>query len=776
MVPIDLTLSLARNRLGETMNPFVAKYTHGIIAFFLCVILCLLSLLALISFPIGEAEAATLHRGDVTRAASGGIVLDADLYTKQPTFDKTISETSEPYVTTKDTVHTYFYALRVPANTYQQLGTTITVRWNDVGFDADDDRIDLMLSWLPDSRWYATKTLSEIPLLQRFDQNSFDSAGICIGHDGTNYNYKGCCEQHIKISFFKHGTATPASGSFLTKITDLDTGGWSGGYKDRWCESIEFISGHSSDMYVPESNVLNITQNRNGEQNTDYRATQPMSGSDLNSGVLAHLSHGAEFWYYSTSGWTDILDQFDAKNIKLNSGAGGRIHCKGKTDAIAVGWRGSRTIAIEPESGYRVIDVNVDGSSVGARTTYTFSNITKDHAISATFVPISYHLSFRANGGEGVMHDQTLTYDHPSKIALNQYQRTGYLFTGWNTRPDGTGISYSNEQEISNLSAQEGATVTLFAQWKPINYYVAFDPNGGMGTMPDQQLMFDHPETLQEALFKRTGFRWVSWNTNLSVPGTTYADQALVENLAKRANEVVTLYAIWSANRCLVVYDSNGGTGTMHAQSLAYGSAEALYPNAFVREGHHWVGWNTEHDGSGTPFSDEQVVQDLNPVDNSTITLYALWEKDQPDLPSDPSADDPDSNNSGPTTDEPEPDPEEPTPLEPEPDSNDPGNLGDESGLDDGANASTQESAALPEDPNDQTGEVDQPSQQDEQDLALALDSVASFVKTGESIMPLLCLGLVLLAGGIAFLIAGRRRRKRLQARKRQLFQNFLEP
>ena len=48
----------------------------------------------------------------------------------------------------------------------------------------------------------------------------------------------------------------------------------------------------------------------------------------------------------------------------------------------------SQTFTITPASGYQVADVSVDGKSVGALTTYTFSNITASHTISATFSAI----------------------------------------------------------------------------------------------------------------------------------------------------------------------------------------------------------------------------------------------------------------------------------------------------------------------------------------------------------------------------------------------------
>lgn len=847
------------------MKPLTTKRVSAGALFALSLLLGFSLVFPLSNCSIREAAAATLHRGDVTRAQSEGIVLDANLYAKEPSFDKDMGTTLTPSKTTTDTIHTYCYGLRVPANTYQPLGTTINARWDDVGFDADDDRIDLVLSWLPDSRWYAKKALTNIPLLQRYDQNGFGSAGICIGLDSNDLGSKACCEQHIKISFYKHGSTTPASGSFLTKITDLDTKGWDEGYGDRWCESIEFLTGHSPDMYIPDSNILNIGSNRRNEDMTDYRATRKMEGSSLDSGVVARLSHGAEFWYYSSYGWTDILDQFDPKNIALSSTSGGTAHCRNQTDSVAVGWRGNRTISIEPNTGYLIEDVLVDGASIGACSSYAFNDVVADHVLNAVFAPLSYsirfdpngaqgsmvnqelsfdtsqrltanafsrtgyaftgwnskadgsgtsyqneqevcnlstingeiidlfaqwepasyQLSFEANGGAGTMEDQRFVYDQPQKIAFNQFERKGYLFSGWNTRADGSGTSYTNEQEVMNLTTENGQTITLYAQWEPVNYFIAFDANGGAGAMFDQRLTFDQPSTLQELSFTRTGFRWISWDTHPSVPERRYEDQALVENLAKRANEVITLYAIWSANRYLIVYDSNGGCGTMHAQSLAYGSAESLYPNAFQREGYHWIGWNTRPDGSGTLFDDKQSVQDLSTIDNSTIILYALWEKDQPDSSSDPDTNNSDASTPGPGAVEPDL-----GTTEPDPDINDEEPDFPESDLGeiDSASSITEENAEGESSPfvseeadsadplNDPRAASESKDQDDTRDLADPQDSLASFAKTGESIMPALCLVLVLFSGGIAFLVEGKRRRKRLQDRKRQLFRNFLEP
>jgi len=68
--------------------------------------------------------------------------------------------------------------------------------------------------------------------------------------------------------------------------------------------------------------------------------------------------------------------------ITATAGPGGRISPAGD---VLVPNGGSRTYTITPNSGYRILDVKVNGGSVGVRTTYTFTNVTRFQTISAVF-------------------------------------------------------------------------------------------------------------------------------------------------------------------------------------------------------------------------------------------------------------------------------------------------------------------------------------------------------------------------------------------------------
>ena len=76
--------------------------------------------------------------------------------------------------------------------------------------------------------------------------------------------------------------------------------------------------------------------------------------------------------------------------ITPSAGANGSIS---PNAAQTVNYGAEQAFTITPATGYHVADVLVDGSSVGAVTSYTFSNVTTAHAISATFAINTYTIT-----------------------------------------------------------------------------------------------------------------------------------------------------------------------------------------------------------------------------------------------------------------------------------------------------------------------------------------------------------------------------------------------
>lgn len=87
------------------------------------------------------------------------------------------------------------------------------------------------------------------------------------------------------------------------------------------------------------------------------------------------------------------------------------------------------------------------------------------------------------------------------------------------------------------------------------------------------------------------------------------------------------LKAAWQANEYIIVYNANGGTGTIEDLKCTYDNNITISQNIFtLPEGYTFKEWNTKQDGTGIKYEAGQEVKNLTSVNNETIILYAIWE------------------------------------------------------------------------------------------------------------------------------------------------------
>ncbi|MBQ3329102.1 MAG: S8 family serine peptidase [Eggerthellaceae bacterium] len=108
-------------------------------------------------------------------------------------------------------------------------------------------------------------------------------------------------------------------------------------------------------------------------------------------------------------------------------------------------------------------------------------------AARLSFHTNTYTVSFDGNGADGgTMDGQSMSCHSSSTLHTCAFERAGYSFTGWNTEPDGSGASFEDGEPVTNLTLQDKATVTLYAQWKQ-NLYL---PATGSKTLTNSILSF----------------------------------------------------------------------------------------------------------------------------------------------------------------------------------------------------------------------------------------------------------------------------------------------
>jgi hypothetical protein len=86
--------------------------------------------------------------------------------------------------------------------------------------------------------------------------------------------------------------------------------------------------------------------------------------------------------YMDAPGWEGFRVAEAPLTITASAGSHGSIAPSG---SVSVNYGANQTFSITAATGYHVASVLVDGGSVGAVTSYTFTNVTANHTISASF-------------------------------------------------------------------------------------------------------------------------------------------------------------------------------------------------------------------------------------------------------------------------------------------------------------------------------------------------------------------------------------------------------
>jgi len=235
----------------------------------------------------------------------------------------------------------------------------------------------------------------------------------------------------------------------------------------------------------------------------------------------------------------DVNHTFATAVVKVN----GSVHAKGNgvTDFYEKVYYGSTyEIITTAKTGYTIIDNT--GTFKGTITGDTV--VTPHVSINQYTVKYEPNKPSKATNDVTKMADQFVYYNRQRKLTTNTYKYTGYDFTGWNTKADGTGTAYTDGQTIENLSSADGAVITLYAQWKihthKLKIYVSNENADGSfeseWLWQDKILEYNTP-------YSYTGYVNDTYQ-QISTSGTMYDSDIIIHLKAMRKtfNQKLTVY------------------------------------------------------------------------------------------------------------------------------------------------------------------------------------------------------------------------------------------
>ena len=293
----------------------------------------------------------------------------------------------------------------------------------------------------------------------------------------------------------------------------------------------------------------------------------------------------------------------------------------------------------------------------------------------------TYVVSYNANGGSGAMPTNgTFQYGGSTRIGAEKPSRDGFTFKEWNSSPDGLGQKYSAgetyktpedltlyaiwngknfyvyyKQGSKNLGSKSviygnaygelmipeqtgynfdgwylddkftqlitpttqiavAGSHSIYAKFSEKTYTISYDANGGTGAPDNQIKKYSSGINLSSVKPKRTGYTFAGW---IDEKGNSYST-----NSYYNTNADLTLTAVWEPDKYTVTLNANGGENGPESQTKFYGTALIITDEVPTKAGFDFVEWNTKADGSGTSYPKGSKY-----TSNSSITLYAIWEK-----------------------------------------------------------------------------------------------------------------------------------------------------
>jgi len=299
-----------------------------------------------------------------------------------------------------------------------------------------------------------------------------------------------------------------------------------------------------------------------------------------------------------------------------------------------VGYGGTQVFNIAPAAGYAIANVVVDGVSKGSVSTYTFSNVTANHTITATYVP--YYTIVVTQGANGTIAPSTVLVTQGSSQAFTITPATGYTISS--VTVDGTNQGALSTYTFTNVQA--GHTITAaYGDITPPVTTSNFNPASGGVYKAAQTVTLSATDTgsgVKATFYKIDGGTTTTYTAPFSVSGDglhTFSywsvDNANVAETMKTSNQFridtvapvttssfnPTSSAPFKANQTvtLTALDTNG-SGVAITYYKIDSNAYAQYTGAFTisGDGSHSFSWySVDNAGnSETPHTSNTFILD----------------------------------------------------------------------------------------------------------------------------------------------------------------------
>ncbi|WP_400203484.1 InlB B-repeat-containing protein [Candidatus Methanomassiliicoccus intestinalis] len=297
------------------------------------------------------------------------------------------------------------------------------------------------------------------------------------------------------------------------------------------------IGNETTTQFIPCGDRLTNLENpeKSGYEFTGwYSDAEFKTEFDLNTPIISNTTLYAKFvktvvFEVTPSDATIIVNDLDGNIISPESSA---------TNSYKLTYGKEYTYTIS-KNGYKpqTVKFEVDDDT----STDNFKIQLSSSSSGGT--PVSYNVTYNANGGSGTLIDANSPYHSGVTVLVleNNFTKDGCTFKNWNTKADGSGTSYSAGDRFSINS-----NVTLYAQWEEVStppavqkvtvtFYIGNEVYKVVEVNKDSSLKDKFPVN-PESSDNDSNFK--EWNTKEDASGTAFTADSTI-------SEDTSVYAVW---------------------------------------------------------------------------------------------------------------------------------------------------------------------------------------------------------------------------------------
>lgn len=176
------------------------------------------------------------------------------------------------------------------------------------------------------------------------------------------------------------------------------------------------------------------------------------------------------------------------------------------------------------------------------------------YTVSAKQQCLSYGITWNMNGGtakSGATYPSSQSFGSTLDLTSLTPTKEGYEFTGWS---NGTN-TFDGTETVADINPTNSPSLTMTAQWTPVNYTISYAMNGGSASNPTSYTIESNAITLNNPT--RNGYTFTGWsgtglsgsaNKSVTIPKGSTGNRSYTANWqASDISSISTMQAMTSS-------------------------------------------------------------------------------------------------------------------------------------------------------------------------------------------------------------------------------------